>query len=82
MHCPVSTGVPLVAPLPFRGMLCGLPLMLSVTESVPASVPVVPGEKVMLMGQLAAGASVAVQVSFATKFDVAAIPPMFSAASP
>lgn len=55
VHCPVSTAVPLVAPLPFSETFCGLLLRWSVTESVPVSVPDVLGEKATLMGQLAEG---------------------------
>src|ERR1700730_1216394 len=49
-------------PVPLRVMVCGLPVALSAMETAAELAPTAMGVKVTLIVQLAAGASVAVQV--------------------
>src|SRR6516225_7791717 len=78
---PVS--VPLVVvPVPFSGTVCGLPVRLSDTESVPVRLPKVLGANETLMGQLAADAKSAAQVLVSAKSPVAPMLAMFSVAVP
>ena len=58
----VAAGPVVVAPVPLRLTVCGLPAALSVIERVPERVPVAVGVKVTLMVQLAAAATEAPQV--------------------
>lgn len=68
--------------MPLSETVCGLPDALSVTESVPVTVPTAGGVKVRLMVQLAAQARLEPQLSLSPKSAVAAIPAMLSAAVP
>ena len=58
-----GAGVPDETPLPVRLSFCGLPVALSVTVTVPVSVPVVAGLKTTLNVQLAPAASVLMHVA-------------------
>jgi hypothetical protein len=75
MHMPAT-------PVPLRETICGLPVALSTTESVPFKVPVLPGVKVTLTVQLAPDARMEPQLSVSPKLAVAVIPEMFSVAVP
>jgi hypothetical protein len=68
--------------VPLRESICGLPVALSVTESVPPKVPEAVGAKVTLTVQFAPGARVGPQVLLCPKFALAAILAMLSVAVP
>jgi hypothetical protein len=78
---PVNLAL-LVAPVPLRATVCGLPEALSVIDSVPLMTPVALGVKVTLIVQLAVDATLVPQLSLSPKLAVAVIPVMFKAALP
>jgi len=57
-----GVGVPDETPLPLRATACGLPLPLSVTETLALRVPVAAGLKVTLIVQLVPAARLERQV--------------------
>jgi hypothetical protein len=72
-HHPVNVSL-LVTPIPLRETVCGLPGALSVTESVPLTLPVALGVKVTLIVQLAPDARFEpLQVSVSPKLALAAM---------
>jgi hypothetical protein len=68
--------------VPLSETVCGLPSALSVTESVPVTLPVALGVNVTMIGQLAPEARLAPQVSVSPKSAVATMLSMFSVAVP
>lgn len=78
-HLPVNVCVVAV---PLRETVCGLAGALSLTESVPVTVPIAVGVKVTLMVQLAAGARLEPQLSLSPKSAVTAMLAMLSAVVP
>jgi hypothetical protein len=69
-------------PVPLRETVCGLPVALSVTESVPLKLPEVAGVKVTLMVQFAAAARLEPQLLVCEKFPVTPIAEIVSVAVP
>jgi len=81
-HHPVKVSL-LVTPIPLRETVCGLPGALSVTESVPLTLPVALGVKVTLIVQVAPDARFEpLQVSVSPKLAVAAMLTMVSVVVP
>lgn len=77
----VGETVTAAEPVPLRLTVCGLVAVLSVSVSVPLSVPVVSGAKVTLTEQLAPAAMLVPQVLLAmAKSPLAAMPVKFSVA--
>ena len=68
--------------MPFKEAVWELPVALPVTDSVPVALPEEVGEKVTLMGQLAADARLDPHVLLSAKFVVAVMPVMFSVDMP
>ena len=68
--------------MPLRGTVCGLPVALSVNETVPLTLPAIVGKRVTLITQFAPAASVAPQVLVSAKFALTAILVMVSVALP
>jgi hypothetical protein len=68
--------------VPLRETVCGLPIALSVIESVPFRLPVASGVNVTLMAQLAPDAREEPQLLVSVKFVLEAIFVMLSVAVP
>jgi hypothetical protein len=68
--------------VPLRETICGLSAALSVTESVPFKLPVLPGVKVTLTVQLAPDARVELQLFVSPKLVLAVISAMLSVTVP
>ncbi len=69
-------------PVPVSATVCGLPVALSVTESVPLAFPAVVGAKLTLIVQELPAATLEPQVFVSEKPALVVIPEMLSAAVP
>src|SRR5581483_3406056 len=74
--------VPDVVPVPLRETICGLPLALSLIETVPLSCPVTLGAKDTVIVQFVPDARVEPQLLFCSKLGLAAMLVMLNAAVP
>lgn len=69
-------------PVPLRATVCGLPVALSVTETVPLVVPVMVGAKLTLMVHELPAATLVPQLFVSEKPALTAIPEIASADEP
>src|SRR5207302_1142574 len=78
----LATAAGGAVPVPVSVTPCGLPASLPVMVIAPARAPAAAGVNVMLMAQVAPGASGAAQVLVCAKSPVSAMPLMFNGALP